>query len=230
MAYSHICNRSPWVNGPHRMCSIIPPHLLQRIVDSEHAPRQARDSAARTLAHTYVLRADRNAAAIAGSHLSSQQSHNIVPPHMLQRIIDSEQSTPEAKDHARSTLMHTERLRTARVSGGRLYREIFDAEYSHELPGLRILKEGQPAIQDSSADSVYDYFKNTFDLYYQVFNRNSLDDHGLTLKGSIHYGKGYNNAYWDGKQMVFGDGDGEIFTSFTKDLDVIAHELTHGVT
>src|SRR5439155_997781 len=43
-------------------------------------------------------------------------------------------------------------------------------------------------------------------------------------------GQNYDNAFWDGRQMVFGDGDGIIFNSFTSSLDVIGHELTHGVT
>ena len=47
---------------------------------------------------------------------------------------------------------------------------------------------------------------------------------------SVHYDQDYDNAFWNGDQMVFGDGDGVIFTGFTKALDVIGHELTHGVT
>ncbi|MGH6819945.1 MAG: M4 family metallopeptidase, partial [Methylocella sp.] len=51
-----------------------------------------------------------------------------------------------------------------------------------------------------------------------------------TLVSSVHYGQKYDNAFWDGRQMVYGDGDGVIFQRFTAALDVIAHELTHGVT
>ena len=46
----------------------------------------------------------------------------------------------------------------------------------------------------------------------------------------MHYGRDYDNAFWNGEQMVFGDGDGELFTGFTSPIDVIGHELTHGVT
>ncbi len=52
----------------------------------------------------------------------------------------------------------------------------------------------------------------------------------MRLDGYVHRGRKYNNAFWDGQHMVFGDGDGVIFTDFTGSLDVIAHELTHGVT
>ena len=47
---------------------------------------------------------------------------------------------------------------------------------------------------------------------------------------TVHYGRDYDNAFWDGTQLVFGDGDGQIFERFTKPMDVMAHEFTHGVT
>jgi Zn-dependent metalloprotease len=52
----------------------------------------------------------------------------------------------------------------------------------------------------------------------------------MTLMSSIHYGVRYDNAFWNGAQMTYGDGDGQVFTDFTKADDVIGHELTHGVT
>jgi Zn-dependent metalloprotease len=68
------------------------------------------------------------------------------------------------------------------------------------------------------------------DFYQRVFGRNSLDDAGKTLMSSVHFSVNYNNAFWNGAQMVYGDGDGNIFLDFTQSNDVIAHELTHGVT
>ena len=68
------------------------------------------------------------------------------------------------------------------------------------------------------------------EFYRTIFGRNSLDRRGMTLQSSIHYGVGYNNAFWNGAQMTYGDGDGRIFLDFTRSNDVIAHELTHGVT
>ena len=52
----------------------------------------------------------------------------------------------------------------------------------------------------------------------------------MRLDGYVHFGNDYANAFWDGQQMVFGDGDGSTFADLTGSLDVIAHELTHGVT
>ena len=57
-----------------------------------------------------------------------------------------------------------------------------------------------------------------------------LTPEGMKLDSTVHYGEDYNNAFWNGTQMVYGDGDGEIFQRFTKSIDVIGHELTHGVT
>ena len=62
-----------------------------------------------------------------------------------------------------------------------------------------------------------------------VFGRESIDDENMPLRGIVHFGEEYDNAFWDGRRMVFGDGDGELFVSFTKSLDVIGHELGHGV-
>jgi thermolysin len=52
----------------------------------------------------------------------------------------------------------------------------------------------------------------------------------MVLKGYVHYGSSYDNAFWDGQEMIFGDGDGQLFNRFTISVDVIGHELTHGVT
>nr|BFE96231.1 hypothetical protein GCM10020185_67670 [Pseudomonas brassicacearum subsp. brassicacearum] len=67
-------------------------------------------------------------------------------------------------------------------------------------------------------------------FFWKVLGRDSIDNKGFALVGSVHYGQGYENAFWNGAQMVFGDGDGEIFQRFTRSLDVVAHELAHGVT
>ncbi|WP_193311712.1 M4 family metallopeptidase [Agriterribacter humi] len=70
---------------------------------------------------------------------------------------------------------------------------------------------------------------HTWEFYYSLFERNSLDNAGMKIIQTIHYGTNYQNTFWNGKQMVYGDGDGKIFASFTSDIDVIGHELTHGV-
>ncbi len=69
----------------------------------------------------------------------------------------------------------------------------------------------------------------TYDFYWNAFGRNSYDDSGSVMLSYVHYGSAFNNAFWDGTRMTYGDGDGLAFTPLVS-LDVCGHELTHGVT
>jgi Zn-dependent metalloprotease len=97
------------------------------------------------------------------------------------------------------------------------------------LPGRLVRREGAPAGDDDAVNEAHDGAGVTYDFYAKVFDRNSLDDDGMALISSVHYLRDYNNAMWNGEQMVYGDGDGELFLRFTRSLEVIGHELTHGV-
>jgi bacillolysin len=106
------------------------------------------------------------------------------------------------------------------------------ANYRTSLPGSysvdsdnKFYATSQGADVDANyyAGKVYDYYKNTF-------NRNSFDNNGSTIRSTVHYSSGYNNAFWNGSQMVYGDGDGTTFRPLSGALDVVAHELTHAVT
>src|SRR5262245_7883906 len=124
----------------------------------------------------------------------------------------------------------------AGLVGCEIDRSIFDAHQTQRLPGTEVRSEGDPESQDPAVNEAYDGLGATFDLYSEVYDRCSIDDQGLPLDATVHYGKGYDNAFWDGQQMVFGDGDEDlpaserIFNRFTISIDVIGHELTHGVT
>lgn len=83
---------------------------------------------------------------------------------------------------------------------------------------------------DKDAKNVINAGNGTWQFYYDIFGRNSVDNMGLIIQQYIHYDKKYDNAFWDGRRMIYGDGDKKIFGSFTSDIDVIGHELTHGVT
>jgi Zn-dependent metalloprotease len=109
-------------------------------------------------------------------------------------------------------------------------RSIYDAEGSETLPGKLVRSEGDPGTGNAAADEAYDGLGHTHRLYADVFGRNSIDGQGLKLDATVHFGRLYDNAFWDGSQMVFGDGDGEVFERFTASLSVIGHELAHGVT
>jgi len=71
--------------------------------------------------------------------------------------------------------------------------------------------------------------EKTWDYYYNIFNRNSIDGAGFSLISYVHYSSGYNNAFWNGSYMTYGDGDGSTFTPLMS-IDVCGHEVTHGLT
>lgn len=163
----------------------------------------------------------------------------IIPPHMLRHI--AKHGTEDQCDSALHALALSEQLRGRREVMGKLTfasatptgekrRTIYDAKHSEELPGDLVRGEGDPKSQDPSVNEAYDGAGVTYDFYKKVYDRNSIDDRGMRLDSTVHYSRDYDNAFWDGRQMVYGDGDGKLFNRFTKALDVIGHELTHGVT
>lgn len=105
---------------------------------------------------------------------------------------------------------------------------VYDCKNTESLPGAPVANPGRSS--DLTARRAFDATTGVVDFYRDCFGRNSIDDAGMTLMSSIHYGVRYDNAFWNGSQMTYGDGDGRIFTDFTKSDDVIGHELTHGVT
>ena len=120
--------------------------------------------------------------------------------------------------------------RTPARASGVLERTISDAKESERLPGVVVRREGEPDVADVAVNESYDGFGLTHALFHDVYGRASIDSADMPLNGTIHYGRQYDNAFWDGKRMVFGDGDGMVFRRFTASLSVIGHELTHGVT
>lgn len=161
----------------------------------------------------------------------------IVPPQIL--IAICENGTQEERACALETLLLSERLRTRRrllallpgaTPAGQKSRNVYDAGHRMTLPGKLVRAEDDPPSSDSAVNEAYDGAGATYDLYEQAYGRNSIDDRGMRLDSSVHYGSGYDNAFWNGSQMVYGDGDEKFFTRFTKSVDVIGHELTHGVT
>ena len=163
----------------------------------------------------------------------------LVPPYILQAI--AKHAEPAVRDAAIATLgldktfavnrvLTAPLTRTATAAPARLDRLLHDAGGEEDLPGRVVRREGEAATGDAAVDEAYDGLGATWRLYDERFGRNSIDDAGMRLSGTVHFGQSYDNAYWDGEQMVFGDGDGEIFERFTIAVDVIGHELTHGVT
>lgn len=176
----------------------------------------------------------------------------IVPPHMLQVL--AQRAEGSLAKEATDQLQLAERTREERqartgrpmqpdgpgeagflatplapVAATRaLVREIYDGGRRAALPGRLVRSEGAGPTGDAEADTAYDCAGTVYDLYFGEFNRNSLDGAGMKLVQTVHHRRRYNNAFWNGQQMAYGDGDGRIFVTFTE-LSVVAHEMTHGV-
>jgi Zn-dependent metalloprotease len=163
----------------------------------------------------------------------------IIPPDILTRLAESDDSAK--RNQALDSLDLSARMRGRReamagmaaslaVATGTKRRTIYDALNRRSLPGKLARGEGDPRSKDVAINEAYDGAGKTYDFFSKVCARNSIDNRGMRLDSTVHYGSDYQNAFWDGQQMVYGDGDGEIFHRFTRSLDVIGHELTHGVT
>jgi Zn-dependent metalloprotease len=162
-----------------------------------------------------------------------------VPPYILRSI--AEHGDDEDRVRAQAALALSNQPRRERqvavlVAGQVLVprrvkrRTIYDAQQGRELPGRIVRTEGSPRSRDVAADEAYELAGRTYDYFRKVHDRRSLDDRGLRLESTVHYGTRFNNAHWNGRQMIYGDGDGKYFRRFTASLDVVAHELTHGLT
>jgi Zn-dependent metalloprotease len=166
---------------------------------------------------------------------------------MLQNIVAH--GTPEQRQQALQNIITAEALRVERetvskeavaielatASAGKV-RVIYNAQNGRQLPGVQVRGEGDGPTGDAAVDEAYDGAGATYDLYRDFFDRDSIDGQGLRLDSTVHYQRGYDNAFWNGMQMVYGDGDedlpaeDQLFNRFTIAIDIIGHELTHGVT
>jgi bacillolysin/thermolysin len=130
-------------------------------------------------------------------------------------------------------------------TGGRYYMrdtskgaliETYDANKTTAIPGTLVSDTDNnfnsasqaPAVDaHANTEIVYNYYKNNH-------NRNSFNNNGATMKSTVNYrevsSQPYNNAFWNGSQMVYGDGDGVNLGPVGSALDVVAHEFTHAVT
>ncbi|MCS5733656.1 M4 family metallopeptidase [Herbiconiux daphne] len=185
----------------------------------------------------------------AGAVHRSRGAHSIVPPYLLARIAQADAfGLQRAAEAARRSLLADSPLRDERVRATAsspatpqellaaaplvpvVDRTIADAGNTETLPGRLVRRESDAPTGDVAVNEAYDGLGATFALLLDAFGRDSVDGKGLPLEATVHYGDDYDNAFWDGERMVFGDGDGEVFGRFTASLSVIGHELAHGVT
>ncbi|MHB9000596.1 MAG: M4 family metallopeptidase, partial [Thermoanaerobaculia bacterium] len=109
-------------------------------------------------------------------------------------------------------------------------RQTYSANNGTTLPGTLRISETGALTGDAAIDSAHTYAGVTYNYYMAKFSRDSYNAAGATIKSTAHYSSNYSNAYWNGSQMVYGDGDGTTFIALSRALDVVAHELTHAVT
>ena len=167
---------------------------------------------------------------------------SFVPPYLLEQIARSD---AECAPRAIATLTVDALLRDQRAStpaprptptvvapGAAAVPDwtVHTAHNTTTLPGTAVRGKGDPASGDTAVDEAADGIDGALRLFAEVFDRSSYDGAGADVSLTVHYGRDYDNAFWDGTQLVFGDGDGEIFDRFTKPVDVLGHELTHAVT
>lgn len=208
-----------------RCQGIVPPYLLDSVAQRCEGEVAAR--AALTLRLEQSMRAQRQVRAARPSPPSPRPAaEGIVPPHLRSRL--GEPTTLRGpRPPARPQSAEGQAEKTTPATPHRL---VHDAQQGSTLPGRRARTEGEPPVADESVNEAYDGLGDTWRLLHEVYGRDSLDGEGLPLVASVHYERGYDNAFWNGEQMVFGDGDGVIFASFTDSVDVIGHELAHGLT
>src|SRR5262249_36019067 len=139
----------------------------------------------------------------------------IIPPHIAKAL--AEMKDRLLREIGLRTMMASARIRGRRgdlacvrtplvgAAAGGKHRTGYDAQPDTELPDKLIRDEGDADSRDAAVNEAYDGLGATYDLYHDVYHRNSIDDQGMRLVASVHYDQDYDNAFFDGEQMVFGD-------------------------
>ena len=159
-----------------------------------------------------------------------------IPPYLLDRIAAS---LPDDPCYPDSLVLDREFRRRRRSRGERSGAGpvpdaaaawvVHTAGNETTLPGTPARSAGQPESGDVAVDEAAFGVAGSLALFSEIYDRSSYDDAGATVRATAHYGRDYVNAFWDGEQLVFGDGDDRIFDRFTKPVDVLGHEFTHAV-
>lgn len=172
----------------------------------------------------------------------------IIPPFVLKNMIDYNIENGIDHSHYSTTLDDTDKIRknfeesqntsAAKCAAATMFmmpkrtlmRAIYNANNSLILPGVLARSEGQKEVEDPAVNELYDLTGQVYSFFRDLWARHSIDDRGMIIEASAHYGLMYDNAFWENGRLGAGDGDGIHFERFTRDLTVIAHELVHGIT
>ena len=156
---------------------------------------------------------------------------HFIPPHVVENLARA------GIQGARRTIMQSQISRSKRsekpidiptfmgispTAKKKAARKVYDCQEQWKQRVKLVRSEGQGDTPDQTVNEVYNFAGVVRDYFKNVLNRDSIDNRGMDLILNVHFGTNYMNAFWDGDEMTFGDGDGKIFVSFAKSLDVVA--------
>jgi Zn-dependent metalloprotease len=102
-------------------------------------------------------------------------------------------------------------------------------DLKEQQSGGEIFSAVEGSFTDAPVNDAHGYAEVTINTLKEEFDLNSIDNQGFVIKSRVHYGRQYENAFWDGRQMTYGDG-GQTLLPLSTDLHVVAHEINHGTT
>ena len=160
----------------------------------------------------------------------------IIPDIVLKQLkkegydVPTDQSNKESEDFRleRASFMASERPLMG-VSSNNGQRLVYDSQNQAKKKLKLVRKDSDKPVSDIDVNAAYDNGGIVKSFFKEVLSWDSIDGEALDLIFNVHYQVRYNNAFWDGEQMTFGDGDGVNFSGFARSIDVTGHELTHGV-
>ena len=160
-------------------------------------------------------------------HTSGPNHCTFIPPWLSERVDGADAA--ERDEAVRARRAAAPRTPSAEGQVAAAAWTVHDAGRTTSLPGTPVRSANEGESGDVAVDEASVGIEATLAMFADVFGRRSHDDAGSPVSITVHYGRDYNNAFWDGTQLVFGDGDGRVFERFTKPVDVLAHEFGHGV-
>ncbi|TDZ37110.1 Protease PrtS [Colletotrichum trifolii] len=234
----------------------VPPHLLRGIASAQSNPLNVRQNAQNSFRVTegmlakrasgrqgfipnYMLRHIAESKHVADdSRSGARRTHELTDRLLRGRSFRFPTPVPgpaASKPDPGPTPKSAPAVSAAGADEGRnINRAVYDAkntENEQDLPGDVVRVEGQSEVEDAAVNQAFDNVGKVLQMYKDKFGWASIDNKNMHVTSSVHFGKKYENAFWDPErmQMVFGDG-GEFLNNFTGTIDVIGHELTHAVT
>lgn len=225
------------------LCCLIPPYLLESIAKSDHNAEDIRRAARVSLEHQRQMVSMRKEGLAELSAVNQAEqfgiaAQGIVPPHLSAGLsgpntVDDPSQVSSRADLTVQKQPTTDGSQSVKAPTANVTKRImFDSDHATTeaaLPGTLVRSEGQSIVVDEAVNAAFSNIGFVIAFYRDEFSWNSLDNEYMDIVSSVHVGNSLQNAYWNGTEMLFGDG-GDFIYNFTSCLDVIAHELTHGVT